>query len=71
MGKPIYHAEVTIQITGNKGVNTCKVVCSGNDDKEIRQSIMSSNRIKINGVQFKNFTIVKYDLIKEVGKTNE
>jgi hypothetical protein len=71
MPKPIYHAKVTIQITGNKGVNTCKVVCSGNDDKEIRQSIMNSGRIKINGVEFKNFTIVKYDLIKKVGDSNK
>jgi len=71
MSKPIYHADVTIQVNGNKAVNTCKVVCSGNDDKEIRQSIMSSNRIKINGVQFKNFKIVSYDLIKKVGDSNE
>lgn len=70
MSKPIYHAEVTIQVNGNKAVNTCKVVVSGDNDKEIRDSIMSSGRIKINGVSFKNFKMVSYQLIKKVGDTN-
>jgi ribosomal protein L30E len=71
MPKPIYHADVKVLLTGSKFPHSIKIVVSGDNDEEIRNSIMTTGRIKINGVKVKNFTIHSYELGKEVNKTNE
>lgn len=66
MSKPIYHIKAELQRTDGTSKGTAMIVASGNDDAEIRQSILDKSPITVNGAKWHNYKVISYQILVEV-----